>query len=223
MSYTMALIVDGREISIPVLPGKLEVTSPGKNEKTTVLEMGEILILRTKGLRSIAWESHFPASSAPYVTGSITEPIEAIRAIQSARDAGKAIRFLITGTDLDVNMPVGIDAFDYEERGGELGDIYYQIRLTEWKDYSPRRLILPSVADKPALAKEPERAGTPTAAKTHTVIKGDCLWAIAQKHYGSGARYPEIYSANRAIIDGRNKGTGNPKYTIYPGQVLTIP
>lgn len=225
MNYKMTLIIDGRELNIPVLPSKLNVSSPGKNEKLTVLETGEILVLRKKGLRTVSWDSFFPAYSAPYTTGQVKDPASIVKAIQKARDAQKPIRFLITGTDLDCNIRMGVDSFDYEERSGELGDFYYSIKLVEWKDYSPKRIVLPPVKKAPATTKEPERAGKPAAAssKTHTVVKGDCMWAIAQKYYGNGSRYPEIYKANQATIDGRNKGTGNPKYTIYPGQVFTIP
>lgn len=49
----------------------------------------------------------------------------------------------------------------------------------------------------------------------HTVAKGDTLWAIASKHLGNGARYPEIFEANRPMLSDPDK--------IYPGQVLRIP
>lgn len=50
---------------------------------------------------------------------------------------------------------------------------------------------------------------------SYTVVKGDCLWAIAKTFYGSGAKYTLIYNAN--------KGTIKDPSLIYPGQVLTIP
>lgn len=222
MAYKMTLIIGGREISIPVLPEKLAVKAAGKNDRTTVIELGEVNILRKKGLREVSWQSFLPVHVAPYVTGTIREPIEIVRAIEESRDNAEPIRFLITGTDLDINVRFGVESFDYEERAGEVGDVYYEIKLIEWKDYSPKRIVLPPVPAKPAQAKEPARPGTPPPAKTHTVVAGDCLWGIAKKYYNDGNKYPDVYATNRATIDGRNKGTGNSKYTIYPGQVFTV-
>lgn len=128
------------------------------------------------------------------------------------------VRFLITGTDLDINVRMGVETFDYEERAGELGDFYYSIKLSEWKDYSPRRIALPAEPEQPAQAKEPERTGEPEAAKakTYTVKAGDCLWNIAKQLYGKGSDYTKIYNANKGTI-------GSNPNLIYPGQVFTIP
>ena len=49
----------------------------------------------------------------------------------------------------------------------------------------------------------------------HTVEKGDTLWAVAEKTLGKGARYQEIFEANKPMLDDPDK--------IYPGQVLRIP
>lgn len=219
--YQMTLIVEGQEINIPVLPAKLNVFSPGKNERVPVLELGEVLILRKKGLRVLSWESFFPAFSAPYTVGEIKTPLDIVQAIQQARDSESPIRFLITGTDLDVNIRMGVETFEYEERAGELGDLYYNIKLYEWKDISPKRIVLSSKKGKKAKAKEPARAGKPktkskSKVKTYTVRSGDCLWSIAKKFYGKGSDYLKIYNANKGVI-GKNPNL------IYAGQVLTIP
>lgn len=47
---------------------------------------------------------------------------------------------------------------------------------------------------------------------THTVVKNDSLWAIADKYLGNGSRYPEIKALNNLKSD-----------TIHPGQILKIP
>lgn len=36
---------------------------------------------------------------------------------------------------------------------------------------------------------------------THTVVKNESLWAIAEKYLGSGLRYPEIKALNNLISD----------------------
>lgn len=49
----------------------------------------------------------------------------------------------------------------------------------------------------------------------HTVVKGDTLWAIAQKNYDDGTKYKLIFEANRPMLAHPDE--------IYPGQALRIP
>ncbi|GEM_PF-7107288 len=51
--------------------------------------------------------------------------------------------------------------------------------------------------------------------KTYTVVKGDSLWKIAEKFYGTPLKWPLIYKANKNEIKNPNR--------IYPGQKLIIP
>lgn len=214
--YTLVLKTEDWEIPIPVLPEKLAVSSPGKNDKAVTLGAGEVLILRAKGLRSMAWDSFFPTALAPYTARAIPEPVAAVRAIQYVRDARKPVRLILTGGDLDINTRMGIESFDYEERYGEVGDLYYSIKLTEWKDHAARRLELPLRGEGPAVLEEPPRGGAPEPPKRYTVIKGDSLWAVARKCYGSGDGWSRVYAANQGVVG------PNPNL-IYAGQVLTIP
>lgn len=217
MAYGMTLICGGREVNFPVLPEKIEVSAGSKNEKTTVLGLGEVLLIKEKGLKTVSWEGFFPAHSAPFVSGSAGDPITSVRAIQNARDEGEPVRFLITGTDLDCNEQMGIETFDYEERGGEVGDIYYTIKLQQWKNISPKRIVLPAKPKEPAKVQETKRPTTkPKTSKKYTVKSGDCLWTIAQRYYGKGSDWKKIYNANKGVI-------GSNPNLIYPGQTYTIP
>lgn len=59
---------------------------------------------------------------------------------------------------------------------------------------------------------QPEETASST---TYVVQKGDCLWTIAARLLGSGARWGEIYEANRDLI--------RDPAMIQIGMVLTIP
>lgn len=66
--------------------------------------------------------------------------------------------------------------------------------------------------------KQKKVTSTPKASnakRTYTVKRGDCLWNIAKRFYGNGAKYTKIYDANTNKI-------ANPNL-IYPGQVFVIP
>ncbi len=67
-----------------------------------------------------------------------------------------------------------------------------------------------------AEVEETIAASTPEPeAVFHTVESGDNLWKIAEKQYGDGSKYTQIFEANKPMLSDPDK--------IYPGQVLRIP
>lgn len=49
----------------------------------------------------------------------------------------------------------------------------------------------------------------------YTIEKGDTLWAISAKYLGNGAKYNDIFEANREVIKDPD--------LIFPGQKIRIP
>jgi len=100
-----------------------------------------------------------------------------------------------------------------EHLGGVIGREYAepQGRITVLTATAGVEEELPAAPEQSA---EPETPVQPAPAETtYTVVSGDCLWSIAARVYGSGARYPVIAAAN---------GLADPNY-IRVGQVLTLP
>lgn len=60
-----------------------------------------------------------------------------------------------------------------------------------------------------------EVANPEPEAKFYTVQSGDSLSKIAKAQYGDPMKYPQIFEANRPMLEHPDK--------IYPGQVLRIP
>ena len=73
--------------------------------------------------------------------------------------------------------------------------------------------ILPKPAVPPTVKPPTVKPPTKPTQRTHTVVRGDTLSAIAKRYYGDARWYPAIAEANKI---------SNPNL-IYPGQKLIIP
>ena len=72
----------------------------------------------------------------------------------------------------------------------------------------------PAQPAEPAQPTEPANSGETSQSSEYTVVRGDSLWKIASKVYGSGSLWGKIFRANPQIK--------NPSM-IYVGQKLFIP
>ncbi|OGY26858.1 MAG: hypothetical protein A2Z11_01625 [Candidatus Woykebacteria bacterium RBG_16_43_9] len=63
------------------------------------------------------------------------------------------------------------------------------------------------------------KADAKITGRTHTVVKGDTLWGIAQSSYGSSFEWTKIRDANPGKIGTLPNGNA----LIVPGQVLVVP
>jgi len=75
----------------------------------------------------------------------------------------------------------------------------------------PRNLHL--VGDHWTASNPPDPATYPPNARTHTIVKGDTLWDLAQLYYGNGYLWPQLWESNTWITDA---------HWIYPGDVLLV-
>ncbi len=80
---------------------------------------------------------------------------------------------------------------------------------------------------KQTVTETVQSSGGSGSGSTYTVVRGDCLWNIAKKFYGSGTKYTIIYDANVDTIESTAKAHGKASsdhgHWIWPGEVLTIP
>ena len=84
----------------------------------------------------------------------------------------------------------------------------------EAADQETKEKIIMAVGNVEGVAAVDDNAGGDDPV-FHTVEKGDTLWGIASKTLGNGARYEEIFEANKPMLSHPDK--------IYPGQNLIIP
>lgn len=209
-NYAMYLTAgSGAEgFSLPKLPEKIKINYPSGNKTFELVNLGEVSLLKSPKLSEISFDAYFPAEST-------LQPSFYLDIILAWKENKQVVRFIFTGSTLDINMLVSIESFEAEEKAGEVGDIYYSIKLKKYVPYQAKKLVVTSNQNKVQILSKSSTTRPVERAKpnTYTVRSGDTLWAIAKKLLSDGSRYKEIASLNS--IQNPNR--------IYPGQVLKIP
>ncbi|HDK7179225.1 TPA: LysM peptidoglycan-binding domain-containing protein [Clostridium botulinum] len=224
--YKMYLgINDGEEgFVLPVLPEKIEFDEDGNNKTYDIINLGEINTINLPKLIEISFESFFPKHKGPYVSSEqLFEPSFYIAKIREWRDKKQKIRFIFTGSPLEINDLFTIENFKPSEEGGDVGDVHYSIELKRYKNYAAKKVVI--VTPKTSAASQSvkkvianSKAARPSSTnkvKTHTVSGNDTLWHIAKRYLGDGNKWPQIYNLNKDKIKNPN--------LIYTGQVLRLP
>ncbi|NFL75535.1 LysM peptidoglycan-binding domain-containing protein [Clostridium sporogenes] len=226
MDYKIYLGINNGEegFVLPVLPEKIEFDEDGNNKTYDIINLGEINTINKPKLMEISFESFFPKYKGPYVSSEqLFEPSFYIAKIREWRDKKQKIRFIFTGSPLEINDLFTIENFKPSEEGGEVGDVHYSIELKRYKNYAAKKVVI--VTPKTAAANQSvkkvianSKAARPSNTnkpKTHTVSGNDTLWHIAKRYLGDGNKWPQIYNLNKDKIKNPN--------LIYTGQVLRLP
>lgn len=167
--------------------------------------------------------------------GGCDKPDEAMKraedAIQKAKDAGayeyapdkmkSAEQALDDGKDQ-------VGSYQYNKALESFTEAYklameaYNIALAALKGEEPPPPPPPAYVPPPP----------PPSVGTHTVVRGDCLWWIAESRdaYSDPFQWPLIYDANRDEIDSAARSSGLPHmrsdgwaHWIFPGQEFDVP
>jgi len=78
---------------------------------------------------------------------------------------------------------------------------------------SPRNSVGPTRGK--TMSRSEESAELEIASRDHTVVEGETLFSLAQRYYGDGDRFADIYRANRKVLKTPD--------ALAPGTVLVIP
>lgn len=213
---------------LPVTPEKLEIKINNANKTVTLINEGEINVLKKAELTDIEFECLLPQMQYPFAVykSGFQSADYFLDYFESLKTGNKPFQFIVcrklpsNNKLFNTNMKVSLEDYKVTEDAANGFDITVKIKLKQWRDYGTKTVNVTISASKPKASVEPKRETTnspaPAASQTYTVVKGDCLWNIAKRFYGNGSKYTIIYNANKGVIG------GNPNL-IYPGQVLTIP
>ena len=214
--YRLYLKQDGKQILLPVTPAEIETKTGNRNKAVYILNFGEMNLAKKPGLQEIRFTALLPGRQYSFVQteDGFHEPEYFLNYFREYKAAAKPVQLILfrrlaDGTQLFCgNTEVLLEDYTVTEKGGEQGDFWVEMH---WKEWKTAKSIRYSVKGN-TMTEQGQTRQTKQPAATYTVQKGDCLWNIAKKQLGDGAKYKEIAQKN---------GISNPN-KIYPGQVLKL-
>ena len=129
-------------LKLPLLPESLKEDIKRENKHYTILAAGEVIKpgrakLRTWTIKSTFYHEEIDVTKArDYLTSLVN----------SEKLSIKPIRFIVNrckddGTlTFDTNCLVLIDSISFEDKAGEVGDLNYELKLVEYKEFGGKKL-----------------------------------------------------------------------------------
>lgn len=177
MSYGYDVYIDG--LILPITPGELTIKVGSTNETVTLINEGEINILKSPSLIEVSFEARFPMRDYPYsrTAQSFQSYFEHFKALKENK---KPFRFIVARRTLkgkrtwDTNLEMALEEFEIKESADEGDDVIISFELKQYKNYGVKTLagglVKPNSGRSAALAAEnaeaiedePQQPGSPS-------------------------------------------------------------
>lgn len=206
----------------PVAPESVNIKANNQNKTLTLINEGEINLLKSRGLQEISFEvliPHQKYSFSKYLGGvlPIQHYTEALAAMKATK---KPVQFIILRNLKSIsgiyntNIKVAVEDYNLIDSADKYGqDIGISIKLKEYKDKSNILMsIVGKVENKTQYLLTKVRENAKILPKTYTVNPGDTLFTIAKKQLGDGSKAQNLLELNKLpnLID------------IVAGQVIRL-
>lgn len=227
------------DMLLPVTPGAMTLKVANQNKTVTLINEGEINILKLPGLSKISFNALLPNKEYPFAQyeSGFQNAHYYMDKLELLKTKCLPFQFQVIRTDdrgemlMDsLDMQVSLEEYELEENAEEYEfDVMAKIELLQYKPYGTKTIEFKKT-ETTTEATVTEKRDTSTAPKTtggYTVVAGDNLWDIARVKLGDGSRMTEIYELNRDTIEAAAKKYGRSSssngWWIYPGTVLQLP
>jgi hypothetical protein len=221
-------------LTFPITPSKLNIKVGSNNKVVSLINEGDINVLKSPSLVEIEFEARFPMRKYPY-SREILPFKDYFDKFKELKTNKKSFRFIVARatpsgiSTWDTDLLVALEDFQMSESADEGDDVLIDFKLKQYKEYGIKILPESSTNNTTTSTSEQPR---PTEGKNETssvyvVQSGDCFWNIAKAAYGNATRWKEIYEANKEAVeaDARKHGLKSSEngHWIFVGLKLTIP
>lgn len=212
---------------LPVTPSKLTTKINNANKTITLINEGQVNLLKTAELTDIDFECEIPQVNHPYAiykTGFLGASffLGYFERLKTSKQPFQfiVVRMLPSGRILfSTNIRVSMENYTITESASNGFDLTVKISLKQYRYYGTNTVqvknnIGAAIVASLIVNRLAEHSPAPKRSQKYEVKKGDTLYTIAKRFYGDGSKYKKIQNANSFITDPN---------ALRVGQELTIP
>lgn len=188
----MFILEDG-QFTLSVNPKQLRVTREQNNKNIELLNIGQVSVPGKKGLIKLEISTFLPDKYSHLFQSGSKAPDWIVSKMEKNKNGQKAIRIIISGTDINKMFLINNMTDSYSEGQRDTMVTWSFVEFTE--------LNVAPVASK---AKRADDVGSELCArssvsgvpKSVVVKKGDSFWAIGKRYYDDGSMGEKIAALN---------------------------
>lgn len=210
---------------LPITPDKLQIKINNANETLTLINEGEINILKTAELTDVEFKCRIPQVKYPFATykSGFKGASYFLDYFESLKVDKKPFQFIVSRTMpngkvlFSTNMKVSMEDYKITEQAKDGFDLTVKIKLKQYRDYGTKTVNIKIAASKPkATVQETRSTESKPATKSYKV--GDIVNFHGGTHYYSSYPGAKGYSARAGkakITIANGSGKAHPWHLIH--------
>lgn len=210
---------DGAEL--PVTPGSVEFTKEGSNKTFTLIDEGEINVLKLPKLKEITFDALLPTQEYPFTNNSDTDPSTWLETLEGYMDNKTPCQFVIVRTTdtgevfFGESIRCSVESLTQKEDADEYGfDVQVSITLKQYKDYGTKTVVIKS-ATTAETTKAREQDNAPKTPASVATSKADNPVVMGKTYNNTSGTASNIAKKNNYYLtygDGTGSQSGNSAY-----------
>ena len=206
------------DVPLPVTPGKLQIKTKNQNKTITLINEGEVNLLKSPGLREITFDAMIPQVRYPfayYNLGFLNAPFF-LQHFEKLKKDKKPFQFIVIRIlprgipTFTTNIKVGFEDYTVLEDAKNGQDLMVNIKLKEYKNFGTK-IFDYDPETKTETVKPIRSTDTKPTIKTYVAKAGDTLWSVAKQFLGDGGKYLDLMKLNKLNSN-----------TLEPGQIIKV-
>ena len=176
----------------PVAPSKIDIKINGQNDTVTLINEGEINILKQAGLSDISFDLLLPNVKYPfavYTSGFVVASYYLAR-LEKLKTEKKPFQFIVSRTLPNgrtlagTNMAVSLEEYSIKEDSKEGFDVVVSVKLKQWRSYGAKTCKVTFANNKPSVSQgSSNRSSDKIGIGSDVIVNG----RLHRDSYGKGA------------------------------------